>query len=68
MSFYFPCITSDIERKEYKEKVDKKLSDLYDDLGRLIFWEDRLNSEMWQEEKISEYMYLKNVIDRLLNK
>lgn len=64
MSFYFPCITSDIERKEYKEKVDN----LYDDLERLIFWEDRLNSEMWQEEKISEYMYLKNVIDRLLNK
>lgn len=68
MSFYFPCITSDIERKEYKEKVDKKLSDLYDDLERLIFWEDRLNSDMWREEKISEYMYLKNIIDRLLNK
>ena len=71
MSFYFPRISSDIERRECREKVDKKLEDLYSDLEWLIHWEDIFNSEMnfyRDENKVSDYTYLKNVIDMLLNK
>lgn len=71
MSFYFPVTTSDIERRESKKKVDKKLEDLYDDLKWLIHWEDTFNSEITfyrDEKKISDYTYLKNVIDKLLDK
>jgi hypothetical protein len=68
MSFYFPCISGDIERREYKEKVDDKLKDISGDLERLIFWEDRYNQEMRYGERISDYTYLKNVIDMLLSK
>jgi hypothetical protein len=68
MSFYFPCISGDIERREYKEKVDDKLKDISGDLERLIFWEDRYNQEMRHGERISDYTYLKNVIDMLLSK
>lgn len=71
MFFYFPCISSDIERREQKEKVDKKIEDLYDDLRWLIRWEDTFNSEIrgfGGEAKVSDYTYLKNVIDKILNK
>lgn len=71
MSFYFPCISSDVERKEQKEKIDKKLENLYEDLKWLIHWEDTFNSEMGSfggETEHSDYTYLKNVIDRILSK
>ncbi|PPK75147.1 hypothetical protein BXY41_12153 [Lacrimispora xylanisolvens] len=34
MSFYFSVVSSDIERRESKKKVDEVLEDLYDDLMR----------------------------------
>lgn len=71
MSFYFPMISSDIERAEYKKKVDEELENLYEDLKWLIHWEDTFNSEISLyngENKISDYTYLKNVIDKLLDK
>ncbi len=71
MTFYFPVISSDIERKGYKQKVDEKLEDLYEDLKWLVHWEDTFNSEVSfyrEENKISEYTYLKNVIDMILER
>jgi hypothetical protein len=71
MSFYFPMITSNIERKEYKQKVDEKLCDLYEDLKWLIHWENTFTSEMsfyGTESKTSDYTYLKNVIDKILER
>ncbi|EXG86544.1 hypothetical protein K413DRAFT_3383 [Clostridium sp. ASBs410] len=71
MSFYFPMISSDIERKEYKQRVDEKLFDIYEDLKWLIRWEDTFNSEISfyrDENKTSDYTYLKNVIDMILKR
>jgi hypothetical protein len=71
MSFYFPMISSDIERKEYKQRVDEKLCDIYEDLKWLIRWEDTFNSEISfyrDENKTSDYTYLKNVIDMILKR
>ncbi|SEU09261.1 hypothetical protein SAMN05443270_3077 [Lacrimispora sphenoides] len=71
MSFYFPMISSDIERKEYKQRVDEKLEDLYEDLKWLIHWEDTFNSEVSfyrDENMVSDYTYLKNVIDKILKR
>jgi len=64
-------ISSDIERKEYKQRVDEKLCDIYEDLKWLIRWEDTFNSEISfyrDENKTSDYTYLKNVIDMILKR
>ena len=71
MSFYFPTISSNIERGKYKKKVDEKLDNLYEDLKWLINWEDTFNMETGfygSEIDTSEYTYLKDVIDKILNK
>lgn len=65
--FYFHGITSYLNMLEHKRKVDEKLNELYQDLEDMLYWDKIHNEEMYLDY-VSDYQYLKNFINKVLNK